>query len=80
MVDLSKPLVLLSLIIFLPTAAALVICLMPKGREELIKRFALLVTVAVFLLTAWMAIPSGVADEDSARFALETDRAARVLI
>ncbi len=70
--DLSKPLVLLSLIIFLPTAGALVVSLMPKGREDLVKRFSLLVTVAVFLLTAWMAIPSGVADSESAQFALGT--------
>ena len=70
--DLSKPLVLLSLIIFLPTAGALVVSLMPKGREDLVKRFSLLVTVAVFLLTAWMAIPSGVGDDESARFALGT--------
>ncbi len=66
---LSHAVVILSLIIFLPTASALAICFLPKRREELIKLFSLLTTVAVFLLTAWLAIPS---DEQSGscRFAL----------
>ena len=49
--------VLLSLIIFLPTAAALVICSIPKKSEEFIKLFSFVTTVAVFLLTVLVAIP-----------------------
>lgn len=53
----SSSLALLSLIIFLPSAAALAICFFPKRREELIKLFSLYTTIAVFLLTVWIAIP-----------------------
>ncbi len=56
--NLSDPVVLLSLIIFLPAVGALLVCLMPSGRDDLIKLTSLLITVAVFLLTAWMAIPA----------------------
>lgn len=52
------PHVLLSLIVFLPAAGALAIACMSKEREEFIKLFSLVITVAVFLLTAWLAIPS----------------------
>src|SRR3990172_1667471 len=50
--------VLLSLVIFLPTAGALSICFLPKGREEFVKLFSFYVTVAVFLLTVLMALPA----------------------
>ncbi|MHC4399703.1 MAG: complex I subunit 4 family protein [Planctomycetota bacterium] len=56
--------VLLSLIIFLPAFGALVICFMPKERGDLVKAFSLYVTVAVFLVTAAMAIP-GFGGEES---------------
>jgi len=69
--DLSDPIVLLSLIIFLPAFGALLLCFIPKGRDELVKLLSLFVTVAVFLVTVWMAIP-GAGDADSVRFALET--------
>jgi NADH-quinone oxidoreductase subunit M len=49
--------VLLSLIVFLPAAGALAIACMSKEREDFIKLFSLVITVAVFLLTAWLAIP-----------------------
>ncbi len=62
------PVVLMSTVIFLPSAAALALCLMPREREMLMKRFALAVTVAVFLLTVWIALP-GVQD-DPTRFRL----------
>jgi NADH-quinone oxidoreductase subunit M len=57
---LFQPGVLLSLIIFLPAAAALLLCFFPKDRQELAKVFSLLVTLAVFLLTVWIAIPQPV--------------------
>jgi NADH-quinone oxidoreductase subunit M len=53
----SNAVILLSLVIFLPTAGAFVLLFMPKEQDELLKRFALGVTVAVFLLTAFIAIP-----------------------
>jgi NADH-quinone oxidoreductase subunit M len=57
---LSDPAVLLSLIIFLPTVAALVLLfIMPRGQEEAMKQFSLITTVLVFLLTVWIAIPGG---------------------
>ncbi len=65
---LSNPIVLLSLIIFLPTAAALAICFLPKGRDELAKLVALLTTGLVFLLTLWVALPGG--PDDGVRFQL----------
>jgi NADH-quinone oxidoreductase subunit M len=49
--------ILLSLVIFLPTAGAFVLLFMPREQDELLKRFALGVTVAVFLLTAFIAVP-----------------------
>src|SRR5574340_1218677 len=57
MPDLLDPRVLLSTIIFLPAAGALVIGFLPGRRGDLIKLFSLLTTVAVFLATAWLAIP-----------------------
>lgn len=53
----NTPITLLSLIIFLPALGALVIGLMPKGMDETIKRLSLAVTVAVFALTVWIAVP-----------------------
>ncbi len=52
------PHVVLSLIVFLPAAGALAIAFTSKDREDFIKLFSLLITIAVFLLTAWLAIPS----------------------
>ncbi len=50
---------LLSLIIFLPAGGALVLCVLPIRNQWCLKRFALTITVLVFLLTAWLAIPAG---------------------
>ena len=50
---------LLSLIIFLPAIGALILCVVPRGTDETIRRFSLLVTVGVLLLTIWLAIPAG---------------------
>jgi NADH-quinone oxidoreductase subunit M len=50
--------VILSLIVFLPAAGGLAIACMSKEREEFIKLFSFVITVAVFLMTAWLAIPS----------------------
>jgi NADH-quinone oxidoreductase subunit M len=52
------PHVILSLIVFLPAVGALAIALMSRDREDFIKLFSFTITVAVFLLTAWLAIPS----------------------
>jgi NADH-quinone oxidoreductase subunit M len=57
MPTLPDPALLLSLIIFLPTAAALVLLFLPKRQEEAMKQFSLIVTVIVFLLTVLIAIP-----------------------
>ncbi len=54
----SRPEIILSLIIFLPALGALAIAFLPRRQEELLKRTAFLVTVLVFLLTAWVALPS----------------------
>jgi len=51
------PTTLLSLIIFLPAAGALLLCFLPRDRDDLIKLVSLMITVVVFLLTVWMAIP-----------------------
>lgn len=54
----SDPVILLSLIVFLPAAGALVVAFLPKGRGDLMKLVSLMTTIVVFLLTAWMAIPA----------------------
>lgn len=69
---LLSPVVVLSLIIFLPALGALLICLLPKGQEELIRRVSLGFTVAVFVLTVWVAVP--ILGNDSSQFVLGTDR------
>ena len=50
----------LSLIVFLPAlvAAVLALPIIPKAREELIRWIALATTVAVFVLSLWMAWPT----------------------
>ena len=62
MPDFSDPNVvltwLLSLVIFLPALGALVLCIVPSKNDEGIRRFSLLVTIAVFALTVWLAIPA----------------------
>ena len=50
---------LLSLVIFLPATGALILCVVHRGTDETLRRFSLAITVAVFLLTIWMAIPAG---------------------
>ena len=49
--------VLFSLIVFLPCLGALILTVLPKDKPDTLKLFTLLITVAVFLLTVWMAIP-----------------------
>jgi len=46
---------ILSLIVFLPAAAALLLAFIPRGNDMILKRIALGATVVVFLLTAFMA-------------------------
>jgi NADH-quinone oxidoreductase subunit M len=65
----SAIVVLLSTVIFLPAAGSLLLLLIPGRRHELVKLFSLAITVAVFLLTAWMAVPAEPGVE-STRFAL----------
>ena len=50
---------LLSPIIFLPAVGALLLCLMRRVTDQTIRRFSLSVTVVVFLLTVWLALPRG---------------------
>jgi NADH-quinone oxidoreductase subunit M len=59
------PHVILSLIVFLPAVGGLAIAFMSKEREDFIKLFSLMITIAVFLLTAWLAIPSSGSGEAS---------------
>ena len=63
---LNNPNILLSLIIFLPAAGALLLCFLPSRRADLIKLTALFVTIVVFALTVWIAVPG---DGESTRFA-----------
>src|SRR6185312_5449698 len=55
----SNHLILLSLIAFLPALGALVIAFFPKDKPDAIKLASLATTLAVFLVTVWMAIPGG---------------------
>ena len=65
---LSDPRILLSLVLFLPAAGALLICFLPGGRPELLKKVSLITTMVVFALTLWMALPG-----DSAAAHFEKD-------
>ncbi len=47
----------LSLVTFLPAIGALLVAFFPRGNKGAIRWFTLAITVAVFLITAWMAIP-----------------------
>ena len=51
--------IMISLIVFLPTVGALVLAFFPKDSDFGAKRFALLVTIATFLLTVLLFLPSG---------------------
>ncbi len=51
------PHVILSLIVFLPAVGAIAFAFMSKEREDFVKLFSFVLTVAVFLLTVWLAIP-----------------------
>ncbi len=51
---LTSPIVLLSLVVFLPLAGAALICFLPKDRDDLVKMFSLITTAVVFAITAWM--------------------------
>jgi len=50
---------LFSAVIFLPSLGAIALCFIPGDRQMAIKRFSLAVTVVVFLLTVYMAVPAG---------------------
>ncbi len=54
----TSPPILLSLIIFLPALGALVIGLLPRGRDDLFKQVSLATTIVVAALTVWIAMPA----------------------
>ncbi len=54
---LSDPIVLMSLIIFLPTVAGFVLLFFPKAQDETMKQFAFITTIIVFALTVRIAVP-----------------------
>src|SRR5438477_9961501 len=60
----------LSLVTFLPALGALVLAFFPKGAKSGIRWFTLGITVAVFIITAWMALPRPTGAEHSAQFSL----------
>ncbi len=74
--DFSDPHVLLtwllSPVIFLPAIGALILCVIPRGTDEAIRRFSLIVTLAVFVLTIWLAVPTGSRRPAVGRFVMDT--------
>jgi NADH-quinone oxidoreductase subunit M len=48
----------LSLVTFLPALGALALAFFPRDAKGAIRWFTLMITVAVFVITAWMAVPS----------------------
>jgi NADH-quinone oxidoreductase subunit M len=48
---------LMSLIIFLPTAGAFLLCIAPWKSDANHRRFSLLITLIVFVLTLWLILP-----------------------
>lgn len=63
---------LLSLIIFLPTFGAFVLCLAYRATDQGVRRVTLGTTIVVFLLTLWLAIPTGSKPPVVGRFDLST--------
>ena len=61
---------LLSLIIFLPAVAAMFLCVV-RGSDEAMRGFSLLVTIVVFVLTIWLAVPTS-GPAVAGRFSLTT--------
>src|SRR4051812_41633569 len=53
----SNYVLLLSLIVFLPAAGALVLTFFPREKTQAMKFFSLGITVAVFMLTVIMLLP-----------------------
>ena len=53
------PIYLLSLIIFLPSLAAIVVAFLPRNQPDLVRGFTLLVTLVVMLAVLWMAWQGG---------------------
>ena len=50
---------LLSAIIFLPALGAFILCLTYRAEDRAVRRFALVFTIIVFVLTMWLALPLG---------------------
>lgn len=50
---------LLSLVIFLPALGSLLLCIVPRASDEAVRRFSFFITLVVFALTIWLAIPAG---------------------
>jgi NADH-quinone oxidoreductase subunit M len=50
---------LLSLIIFLPSLGAFLLCWTYRADDRAVKRFSLVFTIIVFALTLWLALPVG---------------------
>lgn len=71
---LASSIVLLSLIIFLPSVGAWLLLFLPKGNDQLLKRFSLGVTILVFLLTVWVAIPTSGTDPKAVANSTETSQ------
>ncbi|NIL97852.1 MAG: NADH-quinone oxidoreductase subunit M [Planctomycetales bacterium] len=67
----------LSLLVFLPTLGAFVLLFFGRDNQQGIKYFALVVTIATFLLSAYMALPApeGV---NNAQFSLAADAVAEM--
>jgi NADH-quinone oxidoreductase subunit M len=63
---------LLSLVIFLPTIGALILCLAHRATDRWARGFTLAMTAGVFLLTVWMAIPTGGQTSTLGRFLMGT--------
>ena len=53
----SDPLIPLSLLIFLPALATIVIALLPKSQPDLVRLVTLAVTAIVMIAVIWMALP-----------------------
>ncbi len=62
---------LLSLIIFLPALGGLMLCVM-RGTDDAVRWSSLLVTILVFILTIWLAIPTNSTPPVMGRFTLDT--------
>jgi len=71
----SDPLIPLSLLIFLPALATIVIAFLPKSQPDLVRLVTLAVTAVVMIAAIWMALPGITGAESVGSLQFDIDKA-----